>query len=204
MAKQPWLSTLLFSVAFWSGVFLSSAAASDPSPRGQLHFRTGPISGKFSGASNGDFSVKIPLDFAYEYFTGSRSSWLVRTILANDSSQGRVAYAYSGFGFRGYFRSRGPRVDSGMGGESIQISPNRRYYYGLDLGISQVLLKVVGSVLEIRTAMIDFGPNLGVIQQVSKNVGVELHFGYTMGMGFSSVTASGSTLRTMLGVSYYY
>jgi len=39
---------------------------------------------------------------------------------------------------------------------------------------------------------------------MSKNIGLELHLGYTMGMGFSSVTASGNTMRTMLGLSYYY
>lgn len=204
MAKRQWLNdvaTLVFLL--FSGV-LSLAYAQEAAPQGQLQFRTGPISGSFSGPTDGEFSVTLPLDFAYEHFLGPRSSWLVRTILAHDSSEGRTAYAYSGIGFRGYFWSRGPRVESGIGGESIQIQPNRRYYYGLDLGISQVLLKSVGSVLEIRTSMIDFGPQVGVIQQMSKNIGLELHLGYTMGMGFSSVTASGNTMRTMLGLSYYY
>ncbi len=204
MAKRQWLNLLALLVfsPFWG--IMSPAHAQEAAPRGQFQFRTGPISGSFSGPTDGEFSVMLPLDFAYEHFLGPRSSWLVRTILAHDSSEGRTAYAYSGVGFRGYFWSRGPRVESGIGGESIQIQPKRRYYYGLDLGISQVLLKSVGSVLEIRTSMIDFGPNAGVIQQISKNIGLELHLGYTMGLGFSSVTASGNTLRTMLGISYYY
>jgi len=182
----------------------SSAFAFERQASSQFHFRTGPISGNYSGAAPGSFSILTPLDFDYEQFLSPRSSWVIRMILAHDTQAGRVAYAYSGLGYRGYFWSQAVHVDSGTGAERIEVAPKRRYFYGFDLGISQVLLKTVGPVLETRSALIDFGPSLGVIQQVSRKVGVELHLGYTLGLGFSTVTASGSSLRTLVGLSYYY
>jgi hypothetical protein len=180
------------------------ARAESASKLSQFHFRVGEVKGSFSGSVTGDFGVANSIDMDYEIFSASKRSTILRTIICQDLSAARLVYAYAGVGKRYYFKSSGAEWDNSEGGSRVYSVPKRRYYYGIDLGISQVVVKTFGPVLQASSAMFDLGGNLGIIQQLSKSVGLEAQAGVAYGIGFSSVSVSAITERLLVGVSYFF
>jgi hypothetical protein len=183
-----------------------SADAGEPFYNGtQVHFRTGMVSGSFSGPSiTGSFSVIPSLDFEYEMFRGTKSAYSIRAIICHDLATSNLVYYFGGVGRRFYFNSTGMAFEGATGGTTVLSVPKRRYYAGVDVGISQLQVDRRGPVLQIQSSLLDFGGNVGAIFQMGKQLGLELQAGFQLGMGFSSVAVSGSTMRILAGASYYF
>ena len=195
----------LFAVVGLAAALLVLGADSRAETTGsQFHFRTGMVSGNFGGAVSGSFSVTNSMDFDYEIFSATKRSWVLRSIMAYDLTEARLMYAYTGVGRRFYIKSNGMMFDDAQGGNRVSAVPKMRYYLGFDAGISQVVVKTFGTVLQASSALLDLGGHAGLIYQVSKAVGVDAQFGYTIGQGFSSVTVGAKTMRVLLGVSYFF
>ena len=70
--------------------------------------------------------------------------------------------------------------------------------------MSQVIVRSFGPTVQAVANMIDFGPNVGAIYQLTQNFGLEAHAGVTFGYGMSSTNATGHTERLMLGLTYLF
>jgi hypothetical protein len=187
----------------------TAAADTDSTPGNEMHVRMGMLSGNYSQAAdniNDSFSVSNSLDAELEHFTSTRGSWILRTMFAYDLGKAQMMYAYTGIGKRWYFWSDGMEFGASNGSESISTSVRRRYYVTAEGGLAEVLVKTIGqgNLLAIPTADYEFGANFGVIQQMSRNWGLEAQLGYALGFGFSSVAVGGSILSFLLGVAVYF
>lgn len=197
-------SAAVVILAFASALGACSVSAREQATSGQFHFRTGMVSGSYSATNvAGSFGVPTSLDFELELFSSARASWVARSIIAHDLSTALLRYAYAGFARRWYLSSTGMSFDSSDNVTSITTTPRWRYYAGADLGVASVIVKTFGTVLTQTSALIDYGGHLGAIYQVSKSTGIEAQFGYTMGLGFSSVSVGGTSTRMLFGLSIY-
>lgn len=187
----------------------TAAADVDLTLGNEIHIRMGMLDGNYPLASlhvDDSFSVSNSLDAEIEHFTSTRSSWILRTMFAYDLSKAQMMYAYTGIGKRWYFWSDGMEFGASDGDSSVTTSVKRRYYVTAEAGLAEVLVETIGSpsVLDISTADYEIGANVGVIQQMSRNWGLEAQVGYGYGFGFSSVAVGGTILRVLLGVAVYF
>lgn len=170
----------------------------------QLDVHLGMVSGSFSGLNiSGSFSVPMSIDVGYEVFSSAKKSTIFRGILSNDLTTSTIAYSYVGVGRRFYFNSTGMGFESSDDFNQISIIPKRRYYAGIELGSSQVMVKQFGPTLQTQSSLIDFGANVGTIFQVSRTVGIDAQLGLGFGYGFSAVSVSGTITKFLLGVTYF-
>jgi hypothetical protein len=172
----------------------------------QLHYRVGYLGTSFSGVLTGSISNFNSFDLEYEILSSSRVSFSLRTTLVYDVTNARVLYSYTGVGRRYYFLSNGMEYDYSdpNSADHVISIPKWRAYAGGDFGISQVVVKSFGAVLQTQSALVDFGPNLGGIFQLSKAMGLELQLGLSLGLGFTTVSVSAVTFRALLGGTYYF
>jgi hypothetical protein len=184
----------------------SNSACADSTTTSQFHFRMGYLNTGFSGVLTGSFSSINAFDLEYEILTSSRGSFTLRATLVYDISSARMLYSYTGIGKRYYLFSNGMAYDFSDSSTADQIVsiPKWRAYAGGDFGISQVVVKSFGTVLQTQSALVEFGPNVGGIFQISKSLGLELQLGLSLGLGFSSVSVSAVTMRGLLGGTYYF
>lgn len=170
----------------------------------QLYVRTGVIEGSYDGTFEGNFTVNLALDIGGEYFVAPDGSVLARFILALDSPDSVPFYTYTGSGFRHYFEGRGPSSEQSDGTLSISLRPKLRTYIAGEIGIAQVIVKSFGPVVQSVASLVEFGVNTGAIYQISNKLGLEAQIGGTLGYGVSSTSVSGSTLRALAGITYFY
>ena len=192
------LAILCSSGGAWAETYLHDS---------EFHFRAGLLSANFSTGQqnlNGQFTVPNALDFEYEIFSGTRSSFIIRSILAYETGSARLRYGYTGVGRRLYLFSNGAGFEATEGGSRIVLTPRWRYYLGGDLGVSQAVITEVGPVLDGDTAMFDFNVNVGTVYQINRSLGLELQVGYGLGYGFSSIPVTAYTLRAVVGASYFF
>jgi hypothetical protein len=195
------LKFLLFPVI----VFVLAAAGEYARAREtQFHLRTGVLTGKYSGLFSGKFDLYTTLDLDFELFMNNKSSFLFRFIQGFDSPDSRPFYTNAGIGMRYYFFGRGASEMRSTAGLGISSEPTLRAYVGGDAGISQVLVKSFGPTVQAVANMVDFGGNVGAIYQLSSKFGVEAHVGASYGYGMSSTNATGSTMRFMGGITYFF
>lgn len=187
---------------------LASPAQADPAFLGtQLHVRTGMLQGTYRGASSlvsGSIQVMTSLDFDVEAFSTPSQSFFLRGNLTHDLSTNRMPYAYIGTGTRYYFGRAGFPLDRTDQTSRVALMPKSRFFVGGDLGVSQVVTRVFNEALSSQATMLDFGAHAGWIYQMGHKVGLEVLGGYSMGMGFSTVSANGTILRAMVGFSYLF
>jgi hypothetical protein len=170
----------------------------------QFHFRTGMLNGKYSGTFEGDFSVTAALDMEFEFFVLSNGAVPFRFIQAMDSPDSRPFYTYAGSGYRYYWRSRGMYSFQKMEGVMIEALPRYRMYLGAEAGVAQVLVKSFGPNVQSVANMFEVGVNVGAIYQITRKLGVEGQAGTTFGYGVSSTPTNGSTVRALIGASYFF
>lgn len=199
MKKLLSLTTLI--TAFFS--FTGLAQAHDQS-RFQMFVRSGMIQGEYDGTFSGEFTVNLALDIGAEYYVGPEGAVLVRFIQALDSPNSVPFYTYAGSGMRHYYMGRGPYNVQSDETTFISSRPKIRAYVGGELGVAQVIVKTFGQVLQSVANMAEFGLNTGAIYQVNDNLGLEVHVGGTLGYGISSTSASGHTLRGLVGITYFF
>lgn len=183
---------------------LSPLAMAHDESRFQIFVRSGYIQGEYDGTFSGEFIVNLAFDVGAEYYVGPEGSVLVRFIQALDSPNSVPFYTYAGSGIRHYYMGRGPYNVQTDETTFISSRPKLRAYVGGELGVAQVIVKSFGQVLQSVANMAEFGLNTGAIYQVSDKVGLEAHVGGTLGYGISSTSASGHTLRAMVGITYFF
>jgi hypothetical protein len=180
-------------------------ARADFSKKTQVHLLMGPISGSFSGASSGDFSVPSALNTEIEFIYDPKLSLILRNIIAFDATTSKNVYSLTSIGQRNYWRgSNLPLEINDKNGNKYTFRPKQRFYFGWDVGVSQAVITSLGPVLDAVSTMFDFGVNTGFIHQLGDNWGLEAQLGYTQTFGFSSVSVNGSTMRLLVGVAFYY
>ena len=191
-----------------SGIFAGAIAVLSPTLSlardSQMHFRVGTLNGSYDGTFEGDFEVSNTFDLEYEAFVSNTGSVAFRFIQALATPSSKPFYTYAGSGFRYYFFSKGVFTEQSGNGFSYSASPKFRFYGGVDVGISQVIVKTFGANVQSVANMSDAGVNLGAIYQVLGRLGVEAHVGATWGYGISSTPTNGNTQRFFLGASYYF
>ena len=197
------------AISCLAGVLLSwsqNAAAIDRSAKYQLHIRTGVIQGAYSGASieSRSFMVPTSVDLEVEAFVDRDEAFTLRAIMAMEMSNNRVNYTYAGAGKTYYLGARGRKELKSEKAVQISMIPKTRYYWGYSAGIAQVLAIPFGLVLSAYSTTIDASVGSGVIYQITPNMGIEGHFGIGMGYGFSTVTVTGTTMRALVGVTYFF
>ena len=205
MAVRETLPLMKLVVAL---VTLSSPATSfaAEATTSQFHFRIGYLNTSFSGVLSGTISNLNAFDLEYEIFNSNTSAFTLRTTLVYDLPRARVLYSYTGIGKRIYVFSDAMAFDYSdtVSADQIIAVPKLRTYLGGDFGISQVVVQSFGAVLQTQSSLVEFGPNLGAIYQLTKSLGLELQVGISLGLGFSTVSVNGITMRAFAGGSYYF
>ena len=189
-----------------TGVFISVPAMCGTFTSGsQLSVMTGDVMGSYNVSSlHQTFSVPTTVDGTYEMFTSSKRSLFLRTTLSYQLATSQLMYAYVGSGFNFYLGGGAMEFDQDDGHDQVSYVPHRRYFVGTDYGVSQVVLKPISDALSITGGMIDFGAHVGIIQSIGKNLGIEGLVGLSYGLGFTQVSAAGTTLRILVGLTQYF
>ena len=181
-----------------------SRASANSMTKGQFHVRLGMVSGSFSGQVEGAVSNSNSLEVEYEFFRSEKRSLFIDAILAMDISLQQPVYSYVGTGYRYYFGSKAISYTGSNEGGSISSKPRFRYYCGLNLGVSEVLVKFYGDILSVTSSVLELGGHVGAIYQVGNNFGLELNAGYGMGFGFSYVSEGTTLMKVFLGGVIYF
>lgn len=171
---------------------------------GMVHIHMGQISGSYKGPVQSTFSVPQAINFEYEFLHNNKTTNYIRSLMAFDANQGRLVYFLNSFGVRQYFNSNAKAYSFAKDGESFSLAPKMRYFYGADVGISQVVVQTLGTVLQATSTMFDLGVHTGFSYHIQPRWALEVVVGYSYGYGFSTVAVTGSTTRMMVGGSYYY
>ena len=196
MAKRPSFLLFLFVIFFSYQVFASYDRI--------LHGRYGAIYGDYRGPTSGNFFVPTMLDLETEWFITSKRSLVLRFMMAVDVESAKNYYTYAGSGMRFSLDTHGTLVEESEKNFSISSIPRWRTYWGWDLGFSQVLVKSLGSVLQVVSTLADFGACVGTVYQIDRRVGLEAQLSGSFGYGFSSVSVLGQSLRLVVGATYYF
>ena len=144
------------------------------------------------------------MDIEYEIFKGSRKSLIFRVLLDFDTLNSRVQYGVAGMGNRYYFGSNGMSFDVADHETSIIQQPTKRFYFGWDAGVGNVILRSFGQTLTANSVTLDVGGAAGFIYQFSHSIGLDLQVGYTYGYGFSNIAATTTTTRILFGGAFYF
>ena len=194
-------SALLFSAT----LFCNPAQAIDKGSDYQAHARLGLLSGSYSGpgVDQRGFSTPTTVDIEFEVFLGKSESFNLRAIMAMELDTNRVNYTYAGVGKVYYLHSRGRFVLKKEKKVQVTNTPKIRYYWGWNGGVAQVLVIPYGLVLATYSSVFDISANGGMIYQISPKMGLEFRLGLGMSYGFSTVTVTGTTVRALLGVTYF-
>ena len=193
----PRFLTLIFLYAF-------SSFASNDSPDGMVHIHMGSVTGSYQGPVSSSFEALQSINFEYEFLNSNKTTNYIRSLMAFDGNKGRLMYFLNAFGVRNYFHSSSKLHRFNKDGESFTYFPRYRFFYGVDAGVSQVVVQELGTVLQATSTMIDIGGHLGASYHVRPQWAIELIGGYGYGYGFSTVAVTGSTMRLMIGGAYYY
>lgn len=170
----------------------------------QLHVRFGLLQGHYTGPENGDFTIPNAFDLEYEIFKANQQSLIFRSIIAMELKTSKPYYTYYGSGYRFYFGSKGMQVEKADENISVSSLPRWKYFAGVDVGISQAIIRSLGKVLQVVSTMVDIGVHGGVSYQIDRRLSVELQLGVTSGQGFSSISVIGYSLRALGGLAYHF
>lgn len=185
----------------------------------QFSIRTGLVKGIYSNPipveSDGDGNVQSELegggfmvvpafDIDIEVFSNPKTSYIARTTIAMDLTDGKMKYNYLGIGARKYFKGAGIARSFQSDNTIIETVPKRRMYYGFDLGFSRVSVVSFGSVLSAVSTGIDFGGHGGYIKQLSSSWGLGVQAGASYAFGISAVSASGINIKLFSGLVYSF
>lgn len=192
--------------------------ADDSTSSSQFALRVGLLSSSLTvGSSTNRLSttVSVPetLEFEYESFSTNHRSFFFRGTLAYELSDARVGYLFVGGGIRFYLIGNAMTYDrSDVEGNRVISTPTSRLFIGPDFGLSKVeLVSAAGttstgtsSALTLSSTNYDVGGHVGYVYQVSRSFGVEALVGASFVYGFTTVSATGTAVRAMLGITQYF
>lgn len=170
----------------------------------QGHLRMGQVSGTFTGAAEGDFSVVTSLELEGEYIYSGQTSLLARATVALDQEIEEFAYLHMGLGQRFYLWSRARAIESNAEGAFVSYNPKFRVFGEYTVGLAQVVVTKRTDVLVTQSTLIELGIGGGAIYQVSKNFGVSFTGMWSKGFAISSVNVDSTVIRGLLGVTLYF
>lgn len=170
----------------------------------QISVRTGVVGGSYAGTRTGTFLVPSSFDIDYELFQSVHRSLFFRALLALELPDSLPRYSYFGTGIRYYFGSQGIQWQKTDGHISVSSIPTWRYYVEGNVGISIVIIQSFGSVLQIVSDMFDVGASVGVIRQITPQLGFGAQIGGSSAMGFTSSSLIGFTYRGLAGITYSF
>ncbi len=184
----------------------NNALALDKSSKYQLHTRMGLFSGSYAGSAvnTTPWSVPTTIDVEIELFQSRTEAYALRATMAMELDTNIVQYTYAGVGKTNYIGSRGRKDFKTESRIQIKNTPKLRYYWGWNAGVAQVAAENLNLVASIYSTTLDFSANTGLIYQTGENLGFETRFGMGFGYGFSSVTVTGTTIRLLFGLTYFY
>lgn len=179
--------------------------AIDESSKYQFHLRMGMYNGTYSGSGveARGWSVPTTIDTELEVFLTRDKSFNLSASMAMELDTNKVNYTYAGVGQTYYLLSRGRKDIKTEKLVQIKTIPKTRYFWGWNTGIAQVLVIDYGLVLGTYSTTLDVSANGGMIYQISENMGFEARAGIGMGYGFSTVTVTGTTMRMLIGLTYF-
>jgi hypothetical protein len=192
------------------------AHAEDSTSTSQLSMRIGLLSSSVTVGSTDNrrtenITVPETLEFEYEIFSTNHRSFFLRGTMAYELSDARVGYLFVGGGMRFYLIGNAMTYDrSDTDGNRVVSSPTSRLFLGPDFGLSKVeVLSGSGSTstssaLTLSSTNYDVGVHIGYVYQVSRTFGVEALAGASFVYGFTTVSAVGTAIRTMVGITQYF
>ncbi len=198
----PKLAFILISAFF---INLNVAWGIDESSLYQFHLRMGMFNGSYagSGVEARGWSVPTTIDAELEVFLTRDKSFNLTATMAMELDTNKVNYTYAGVGQTYYLLSRGRKDVKSEKLVQIKTVPKTRYYWGWNVGIAQVLAIDYGLILGTYSTTLDISGNAGMIYQIGENMGIEFRGGMGMGYGFSTVTVTGTTMRALIGLTYF-
>jgi hypothetical protein len=185
--------------------YMTQAQAEETGSNLEFHGRIGSISASYTGpqVGSGSFSLPNGIDLEADYFVSNHRSYLLRTIIGLDQKATTTRYSYTGFGARYFLYSQATRADYVIGGTVLTAIPRWRFYLGWDAGLSQALVVQLNPVLGTYASFLDASFCGGTNYQITHDLGIELHLGYGMGVGYTNVSATLTTVRIFLGATLY-
>jgi len=185
-------------------MFINIYAWAGALDKSQINLRTGLVAGHFDGTFEGDFEATYSFDIDWEFFAANNYSFLARYTQAMDTPDSRPFYNFTGLGMRFYFDSKGLAMIQDQSDVVIKSLPRWRYYVSTDLGVSQVIVKSFGPVVQALASMLETGLNAGALYLIGDKFSINAQVGATYGWGFSSTSANGYTYRALIGGSYFF
>lgn len=168
-----------------------------------LHARSGLIIGSYEGIVAGLLDYVTLVDFEYENVMNNKYSYFIRSTFVFDIDKTLMAYRYVGGGTKYYFFSKGLSFDTEFKGTRVKVTPRFRFYMGVEFGLSQVLLRTVGSHLRIDSSTYDYGGNLGIIWNYTDKIAFEFSTTAQISTGFSSISTGGAVFKNFAGLVYH-
>ena len=200
--KQPrnyWAFILLFLVS------QTSLAEEILLPRGQVHVRSGVISGSLSGPISSSFTTMPTLEIEHETFFNRKRSSIIQGVLAIEQTSSKSRYIYVGYGQRFYFnRSNAHPIIASGSRNFIEIKPKWRYFAQWEAGISNVLVQEVTRTFDAVSTMVDFGGGVGASYQLFEKVSIEANGKFSYGYGFTSVAVNALIMKISFGATYFF
>lgn len=168
-----------------------------------MHVRTGYLWGDYSGVISGTVKEATSVDLEFEQVYSNKNSYFFRTTAVFDTEQSIFRHFYLGGGMKYYLGSKAMLIEAESKETIFKVSPRWRFYVGFDLGISHIVLKTFGELLQISTSAYEYGPMLGTIYNVTARLGLELNATVQVSTGFTTVSTGGVTYKGMAGLSYF-
>ncbi len=196
--KFKWHHSLVILISFLH------FSAYSKSYHSQLHMGLSLVNAAYTGPESGSVSIPMAMHFEYELIRSATSSYTFDNTIAIDSQDSKTKYYGTHIGGRYYFSSSNLNYSDVGEGTSISIIPKWRFYYGWNLGVAQVVVRSLGTVLDAISTILEYGGHVGSIYQVGKSWGVESKFSYMMGNGFSSVSVDSTVIQLSFGGAYYF
>jgi hypothetical protein len=171
-----------------------------------MHARMGMLVAEKNG-----YTSQVPatlnfntLDLEYEVFTANKRSVAFRFTVAPDLTKNKVHYTYAGIGQRFYIDTKGMMVDEAEHDLSVTSLPRWRFSVGWDLGLSEITVTSVTSVLDIVASLYDLGVSSSLSYRLTDRLNLEGNLGASFGYGFSSVSVNVLIYRGTVGVNYFF
>jgi hypothetical protein len=167
--------------------------------------------GNTDNRKSGTVSVPETLEFEYEILSTNKRSFFFRGTMAYELADSRVGYLFMGGGVRFYLVGNAMTYDrSDTEGNRVTSTPTSRLFLGPDFGLSKIEL-VSGSgttqtsqALTLSSTNYDVGAHVGYVYQLSRSFGIEALLGASFVYGFTTVSATGTAVRAMLGITQYF
>ena len=168
------------------------------------HARLGLVDGTFSGAEIGGFSIPTAVEAEGELLRSPYTTITGKVNIGVLPSTGEIKYLLMSAGMRYYFWSRSSPFENIEADFSISRNPKNKYYFGWNVGISQVNIKTVTESLTAQATLIEIAGSAGFVRMINKKIGIEVFLELGKGLAISSIAIDSLVVKAMMGLNFYY